>query len=314
MEVTILKGKKNKRVLVIIAVIMIFVLGAVAFGYFQLNKIKKVELIKDDSSLGIRPDYEDEMKEKYNKKPINITNILFLGIDKEEDASDSIIVVSIDEDNNKVKMTSIMRDSYIDFEGQWVKKINYAYHYGGPQFAIKTINENYDLNLKDYVKVSFEGLVSIIDAMGGVQINIKDYELSEMKKYGITKAGTYNLTGEQALKYSRIRYVGQYDYERTQRQRLVLSTLFNKVKSKGIGAYASVMPKILSNIETSISNTELIALANRVVSMGVNNIEQFRLPLDDYKKDVIENGLFYLKWDRQPNVDALHKFIYGEDK
>jgi anionic cell wall polymer biosynthesis LytR-Cps2A-Psr (LCP) family protein len=90
--------------------------------------------------------------------------------------------------------------------------------------------------------------------------------------------------------------------------------LFNKVKSKGIGAYASVMPKILSNIETSISNTELIALGNKIVSMGVNNIEQFRLPLDDYKKDVIENGLFYLKWDRQPNVDALHKFIYGEDE
>jgi polyisoprenyl-teichoic acid--peptidoglycan teichoic acid transferase len=314
MEVTILKGKKDKRILVIIAVIIIFVLGVVSFGYFQLNKIKKVELIKDDSSLGIRPDYEDEMKLKYNKKPVNVTNILFLGIDKEEDAADSIIVLSIDEDNNKVKITSIMRDSYIDFEGQSVKKINYAYHYGGPEFAIKTINENYDLNIKDYVKVSFEGLVGITDAMGGVQINIKEYELPEMKNFGITKAGTYNLTGKQALGYSRIRHVGQYDYERTQRQRVVLSTLFNKVKSKGISAYASVMPKILSNIETSISNTELIGLGNKIVSMGVNNIEQFRLPLDDYKKDVIENGLFYLKWDRQPNVDALHKFIYGEGK
>jgi polyisoprenyl-teichoic acid--peptidoglycan teichoic acid transferase len=314
MEVTILKGKKSKRVLIIIAVIMLFVLGVVAFGYLQLNNIKKVELNKDDISLGIRPDYEDEMKAKHNKKPVNVTNILFLGIDKEEDAADSIIVLSIDEDNNKVKITSIMRDSYIDFEGQSVKKVNYAYHYAGPQYAIKTINENYDLNIKDYVKVSFEGLVGIVDAMGGVEISIKQYELEEMKSNGITKAGTYNLTGEQALGYSRIRHVGQYDYERTQRQRIVLSSLLNKVKSKGIGAYASVMPKILSNIETSISNTELIALGNKIVSMGVNNIEQFRLPLDDYKKDVIENGLFYLKWDRRPNVDALHKFIYGEDK
>ncbi len=310
-----MKGKKTKRVIVIIiAVIMIFVLGVVAFGYSQLSNIKKVELNKDDNSLGIRPDYENEMKEKYNKKPANITNILFLGVDKEEDASDSIIVVSIDEDNNKVKLTSIMRDSYIDFEGQSVKKINYAYHYGGPQFTIKTINENYDLNIKDYVKVSFEGLVGIIDTMGGVKINIKDYELPEMKKYGITKAGTYNLTGKQALGYSRIRHVGQYDYERTQRQRVVLYELFNKVKSKCLGAYASVMPKILSNIETSINNTELIALGNKVVSMGANNIEQFRLPLDNYKKDVIENGLFYLKWDREPHVDALHKFRNVKEK
>lgn len=315
MEGCSLKISKNKKVLFIaLGAILSLVLGVFAFGYFQLNRIKEVEITTDNSSLGIRDSYEQEIEEKYNKKPKNVTNILFLGIDKEENASDSIMIVSIDEDDKKLKMTSIMRDSYIDFEGQSVKKINYAYHYGGPQFTIKTINENYDMNIKDYVKVSFQGLTNIIDAMGGVQISIKDYELPEMKNYGISKAGTYNLTGKQALGYSRIRHVGNNDYERTQRQRVVLTALFNKVKSKGISAYASVMPKILSNVETSVNKTELIGLGNKIVSMGVNNIEQFRLPLDNYKKDAYENGLFYLKWDKQPNVDALHKFIYGEDK
>jgi polyisoprenyl-teichoic acid--peptidoglycan teichoic acid transferase len=161
-------------------------------------------------------------------------------------------------------MTSIMRDIYVDFEGQTINKINYAYHFGGPQFAIKTINEKFDLNIKDYIKVDFEGLVSIMDAFGGVEINVKDYEVSEMQSYGIKKAGTYNLTGKQALGYSRIRHVGKWDYERTQRQRTVLDSLFNKAKAKGAGAAMSLVSKILPSIETSMTNADIIELGNKI--------------------------------------------------
>jgi polyisoprenyl-teichoic acid--peptidoglycan teichoic acid transferase len=308
-----MKMKKTKKVfIVIISVILFCIIGVFSYSYYQLNKVKKVDINKAEDALGIKPNFEEEIKESQNVSAETVRNILFLGIDKEEDASDSIIVASIDENNKKLKMTSIMRDSYVDFEGQTIKKINYAYHFGGPQFAIKTINENFDLNIKDYIKVDFEGLVSIIDALGGVEIKIKDYEVSEMTSYGIKKPGTYNLTGKQALGYSRIRHVGKWDYERTQRQRTVLDSLLNKAKAKGAGAAMSLVPKILPSIETSMTNSDIIELGNKIFLMAEGSIEQLRLPLDDYKEEVIENERFYLKWDRQPNVDALHKFIYGQ--
>jgi polyisoprenyl-teichoic acid--peptidoglycan teichoic acid transferase len=307
-----MKLKKSKKIFIIVVSVVLFcIAGAFGYSYHQLNQIKKVELNKEEGALGIKPSFEEEIKESQNVSTDNVRNILLLGVDKEENASDSIIVASIDESNKKLKMTSIMRDSYVDFEGQAIKKINYAYHFGGPQFAIKTINENFNLNIKDYVKVDFEGLVSIIDALGGVEIKVKDYEVSELQSYGIKKAGTYNLTGKQALGYSRIRHVGKWDYERTERQRTVLNSLFNKVKAKGAGAAVSLIPKILPSIETSMTNSNIIELGNKIFSMDTGNIEQLRLPLDDHKKEVIENEVFYLKWDRQANVAALHKFIYG---
>ncbi len=150
----------------------------------------------------------------------------------ERGRSDSIIILSIDYVHNKLKLSSVMRDTYVYVEGHGNTKINHAYAYGGPVLAIKTLNSNFDLNIKDFVAVDFEGFKKIIDILGGVEIEIKDYELPTMETVGIYEAGIYNLNGEQALAYSRIRKQGSGDYERTDRQRRVLEALFRKDKRR----------------------------------------------------------------------------------
>ena len=122
-----------------------------------------------------------------------------------------------------------MRDSYVNIDGRGMDKINHAYAFGGPQLAVKTINSNYKLNIKDYVAVNFSTLPKLVDAVGGVDINIKDYELSELRDFGINSTGLQRLDGEQALMYARIRFVGNGDYERTERHRTILNSVFNKL-------------------------------------------------------------------------------------
>lgn len=307
------------RVLIAVLVVLVFIFGLFFYkGYRKLNNIKTTKIEESKEELKVNQVAEDKSKEK------KITNILLLGIDKEEDASDSIIVVSIDDKNNKLKLSSIMRDSYIDFGEGKVNKINYAYHYGGAILSIKVINENYDLDIRDYVKVDFEQLANIVDAVGGIDIDIKEEEIRYVnltdqytkylrKKYDskpITKAGINRLNGAQALAYSRIRRVGNYDYERTERQRRVLSAIFVRVKQMPVNKYDELLDTISTSLETSLDKFTILSLMQKVVSYGGNGIENTRVPYDDLKQDEYIKGIYYLKWDKEKNVERLHKFIY----
>lgn len=308
------KSKNIKRVLICLGVLVLFgISGIFGYSYFTLNQLKITKISSSDEELGItaqNTENKPNIQDQVTKERAKVTNLLLLGVDKEEDASDTIVVVSMDETYNKIRLTSIMRDSYIYFGKDKVNKINYAYHYGGPQLSIKTINQNYNLDIRDYVKVDFSGIGKIVDAMGGVTIQIKDYEVSEMKAYGINKAGTYNLNGRQALGYSRIRHVGNVDYERTQRQRTVLTELFKKAQSKGVVQLPSLISSILPYIETSLDKGELLNLGKQALSIGPSNMLQTRVPFDKYKSDATIDGRYYLKWDKEPTLNILHQFIY----
>ncbi|MDZ7548740.1 LCP family protein, partial [Clostridium perfringens] len=134
--------------------------------------------------------------------------------------SDSIMILTLDSVHNKLKLTSIMRDSYVNIPGRGLDKINHAYAFGGPELAVRTLNENFDLNIKEFMAVDFTSLPTIIDKLGGVTINIIPEEISHIP--GITSAGNQVLNGKQALAYSRIRYASGGDYKRTERQRTVV--------------------------------------------------------------------------------------------
>jgi polyisoprenyl-teichoic acid--peptidoglycan teichoic acid transferase len=306
---------KKKKAIIIVSSIMGFIIIAamIVFGitYSQLSKIKITKIPKTNEALGINTQVATAVSKA------KITNIMLYGDDRrdknENGRSDSMIVLSIDETNNKVKLCSIMRDSYVNIEGYGMTKLNHAFSYGGPELSIKTINQNYELDIKDYIKVDFDGLEAIVDYLGGVEIPVKSYEIPGLTGVGITKAGTYNLNGTQALAYARIRYYGNNDYERTDRQRLVLSKIFEKIKAKGATGFPGVVSKLLPYVETSLNQTDILSLGMKMVSSNINNVEQLRLPLDNYKQDSTINGVYYLQWDKQPNLDALHKFIWGDD-
>ena len=294
---------------VIISILLVTIGGIYAYGNHLFNKIEKIEI--DKSDVGIK----DEVEEKLSAYSDSVINIALFGIDAEDGSvgrSDSIIIATIDTTHKKLKLTSIMRDSYVAIEGHGDDKINHAYAFGGPQLAIKTLNENFDLNIDDFVAVNFTTLPKIIDMLGGVTIDITSEEVSHIP--GIDAAGTYILTGEQALSYSRIRYASGGDYVRTDRQRTVLSKVFEKVLSINVTQYPSLLSEILPMVQTNLDYSEILNLGNQVLKMGVTNLEQERFPRDGYCEGKMIDKIYYLTFDKENTVQQLHDYIFEDIK
>lgn len=306
------KEKTKKRIwlraLITILVLVVFI-GSMGFAYIhnKVNKMEKVEVNKED--LGID---KEEINETYAKAE-SIKNIALFGVDApegENGRSDSIMIATIDPVHKKLKLTSIMRDSYVNIPGRGLDKINHAYAFGGPQLAIKTINENFGLNITDFMTVNFSSLPIIIDSLGGVEINITEEEVSHIP--GIDYAGTYNLTGEQALAYSRIRYAEGGDYKRTERQRTVLDGLFKKAMSMPVTSYAGILNDVLPYIQTNMSSTTILSLGTKVFSSYDGELQQQRFPLDGYCEGEMIDGIYYLTFDAETTKTQFRDYIFED--
>jgi len=280
-------------------------------------------LIKTDAALGISAKTRARLKKTAN--PPN--NIALFAVDKRtaEDAgnSDVIIVISVDPTTGKIKMASIMRDTYVNIEGKGMDKINAAYTTGGPQLAIKTINQNFDMDIKDYMNVDFYSAAKIVDALGGVQINVKPAEIHYLNKFldevsiydkvapvYVKEPGLQKLTGKQAVAYTRIRYVGNGDQERTERQRNVLIALFGQLKAAGQDAFPVFSKVILPNIETSMASMDMLNFAGGIFYSKSKTIQQSRFPLDEQAHGKRINNIWYLVTDLPAATASLHQFIY----
>lgn len=322
--------KKIKlRTKVVLSLFMIIVLvfgGTFGYTFYQLSKVKTVEISKDDKDLGIK--VKDPIKEEESDEVINIA---LFGLDrrsKDEPArSDSIMLLTIDKKHNKIKMSSIMRDTYVKINGHGETKINHAYAYGGPQLAIRTLNENFDLDIRDYVAVDFFNAEALIDAMGGVTIDVNQEEIGLINSgaAGVAKlenktvptisaTGPQTLTGLQAVAYSRIRYLAGGDFVRTERQRTVLSAMLTKLQSLKPTEIPSAVSNLLPFTETSINSIDIMKLGSKVITTKKMVLEQQRFPLDGYCRGKTIDGVWYLVADMEPTVDQLHKFIYEDIK
>ena len=216
-----------------------------------------------------------------------------------------------------------MRDTYVNIDGKGMDKINAAFASGGPQLAIKTLNQNFGMDIKDYINVDFFGTAKMIDALGGVNVTVKPEELPYLNTYlkeisiienipavNVNLPGNQLLTGKQAVAYTRIRAVGRGDYERTERQRNVLVALFNKLQGAGPAVFPIFMSQILPNMETSMSSMTLFKIGSDILSSKSKTIEQARFPLDKFSKGIRVNDVWYLSADLKANTTALHNFIY----
>ena len=303
--------KGNKIALWIIGIILgIFIIGiggVYIYGNHMFNKVEKVEVDKND--VGIT----EEVEEKLSPYSNSIINIALFGVDSADAStgrSDSIIIATIDTIHKKLKLTSIMRDSYVNISGIGNDKINHAYAFGGPQLAIKTLNENFDLNIQDFVAVNFDSLPKIIDMLGGVTVDVTEEEVSHIS--GINSAGTYNLTGAQALAYSRIRYATGGDYVRTERQRTILTKMYEKILNINQTQYTSLLSEGLSMLQTSLDYSKILELGTEVLKMGVTTLEQERFPLDGYCQGEMINGVYYLTFNKALTVEQLHNYIFED--
>lgn len=296
---------KNSRIIYIIITLIIAILIGLGGGFyylnFKINKVQKVEINKENLSIN----------EKQVKEEKHIKNIALFGIDAPKGKvgrSDAIMILTLDEEHKVMKLTSIMRDSYVDIPGHGDDKITHAYAFGGPELAMKTLNENFKVNVEDFMAVNFTSLPEIIDKLGGVKINIIPEEIHHIP--GITSPGQQVLNGEEALAYSRIRYATGGDYKRTERQRVVLEAVFEKLKSTPTKEYPSLIDDFLPYIETNMSSMDMIKLATDVAPLVKGNLETARFPLDGYCDGKMINGIWYLVYDRQATLNQIQEYIY----
>lgn len=322
-------NKKNKNIVLIVSLILLVtLLGVGTYGYSVLNKIKTVEFTKDKSELGI-----SESTENNNENTIEaadgIINIAVFGIDNrstdEKGRSDAILVLTLDTTRNKIKLSSLMRDSYVNIDGYGYDKLNHAYAYGGPLLAVKTINQTFNLDIEDYITVNFESVIDIIDYFGGVTLNVSEEERTLINEYQyeasqitgkpvdiLDSSGNVTLTGMQALSYTRIRELGHGDFERTDRQREVCELLMEKALTMNItdipGAISSVAPMIT----TSLSKTDMLSLGKSALS--VTTFEEERFPLDGYCDRKIVDDIWYLSFDEYETSKQITDYIYNDIK
>ncbi|EOU1113502.1 LCP family protein [Clostridium perfringens] len=296
---------KNSKIKYIILALILVILGLIGVSTYyinlKINKVQKVEINKENLSIN----------EKQVKEENHIKNIALFGIDAPKGKvgrSDAIMILTLDEEHKVMKLTSIMRDSYVDIPGHGDDKINHAYAFGGPELAMKALNENFKVNVEDFMAVNFTSLPEIIDKLGGVKINIIPEEIHHIP--GITSPGEQVLNGEQALAYSRIRYATGGDYKRTERQRVVLEAIFEKLKSTPTKEYPSLIDDFLSYIETNMSSMDIIKLAKDVTPLVKGNLETSRFPLDGYCDGKMINGVWYLVYDRQATLNQIQEYIY----
>lgn len=321
------KISKTKKVLLIIfLIISLLITGAICTINYFTSKIDRVEIDRNVvTETGKEPAKEDE----------NIISIALFGTDFTENekygnlygASDATMILGIDTKNNKLKLFSLMRDLYLDLpDGSGNKQnLNYTMAYGGPELILKTINYNFNLKVDKFIHVSLRTLPTIIDKLGGIQLDITSDELNYINRYiknidkqngtstpSLTSSGLQTLNGTQAAAYCRIRYTEGKDFKRTERQRAVLNALFEKFKNTSITDLTSIMKDILPLVSTNLTNSEIISIATKVLSMGSPTIEQSRFPLDG-KSEMISTDMLHLTTDIDETTKDIHNFLYSLD-
>lgn len=252
----------------------------------------------------------DEVAQQLAKYKGSITNIMLLGIDSEDGIgrSDSMVIFTLDKTTKKIKLTSLIRDSYVYIPGRGMDKMNHAYSFGGPSLALRTINSNFDLNITDYVTVNFNSITKIVDTIGGLDLKLSD---QEAKIVGVGKGGTHHLNGAQTLTYARIRSTAGGDFTRTLRHRKVLTAISEKMMKLNPIDMVKAANQLIPLVKTSLTSPEIIGLGF-TSGLGKYDVVQDSYPEDETSKGAIIKGIYYLKWDKVYTIDKLHKFIFNE--
>lgn len=311
------KKRKKKKILFAVELIVLLFLAMGLFAAVKLGKMDRVSLknILINDGVGAQSGYR---------------NIVIYGVDSREGQltkdshSDTIVICSINKNTKEVKMVSVYRDTYLDNTNGEFRKATECYFFGGPERSINMLNKNLDLDITDYVTVNFNAVVEAVDLIGGIDLDVTEEEIQWINGYQeenyavtgaepvlVTSAGYQHLNGTQTLAYCRIRYTDGYDFKRTERQRTVLTKIFEKAKSQGVPTLLSLADTMMPSISTSLSNTELIEL---LTSMGSYTLgENTGFPFDQYPINDSYAGDCVVPVNLANNVTKLHAFLFGEE-
>ncbi len=313
------KGLKIFGIIVLILVIILVLLVGSVFVFInnKLSKIQQVDI--DETDLGVSSQVEENLS--------GYRNIALFGIDSRDSSlgkgnrSDCIIIASINNSTKEVKLISVYRDTYVNIEGHGLDKITHAYSYGEAPLALKTLNENFDLNITEFATVNFDAVAEAINALGGVTIDVQEDELQYINQYieatsettgidskRVTSAGTQTLDGVQAVAYSRIRYTEGGDYKRAERMRTVVEAMVEKFKTKSISEMNQIIDQILPEVYTNITSSNIFSLLPSIANFKVT--ESIGWPYET-------RGITLDRWYGVPvtlesNVQQLHEEAFGE--
>ena len=314
--------RKRKLILFIVEVLVILILLAALFGSIKLNKLNNTGDL-DEDKLNINIDAKtQELLDGY-------TNIALFGIDNrstgkyESGNSDCIMIASINNDTKEVRLISVYRDSFLAVDDDDdLRKLNAAYAKGGPTGAVAALNKNLDLDIKEYVAVDFNAVMEVVDALGGIELDISSKEAETMKIYinemnevmgtngtAVSGPGLQTVNGIQALAYCRDRYSGGDDYGRTERQRTVISKIVEKAKAASLPTLNKVIDKLFPDISTSLSSSEILGLAAGIKDYELADTQGWPFQLTTERMGG-KLGDVVVPTDLETNVNLLHQYLF----
>ena len=314
--------RKRKLILFIVEVLVILILLAALFVIIKLNKLNNTGDL-DEDKLNINIDAKtQELLDGY-------TNIALFGIDNrstgkyESGNSDCIMIASINNDTKEVRLISVYRDSFLAVDDDDdLRKLNAAYAKGGPTGAVAALNKNLDLDIKEYVAVDFNAVMEVVDALGGIELDISSKEAETMKIYinemnevmgtngtAVSGPGLQTVNGIQALAYCRDRYSGGDCYRRTERQRTVISKIVEKAKAASLPTLNKVIDKLFPDISTSLSSSEILGLAAGIKDYELADTQGWPFQLTTERMGG-KLGDVVVPTDLETNVNLLHQYLF----
>lgn len=315
--------KKSKIIIFAVEIVVIMVmLGALYmlrdFGKSSINRIDV-----EDNEVNIAPEVEknDVMK--------GYRNIALFGVDSTGGAlekntrSDTIIIASINQDTGEVKLVSVFRDTYLNLSNDKYSKANSAYMYGGAKQAMKMLNMNLDMDITDFVTIGFGGLKEIVDALGGISLDITKAEISHMNNYQITmsedlkcdytpvkEAGYQKVDGLQAVAYCRVRYTKGNDFKRAERQRTVIQAIVDEVKKADLSTLTKIANNVAGEVYTSLDMEEILSILAEVAKYSI--VDEAGFPNETHRGTAVlgSTGDSVIPLDLEKNVTWLHQFLF----
>ena len=331
---------KIKKILFAVEIIVLLLFIGGLYVYGQLNsKLDKInQPVLDDSKIKVNQEVQDSIDSQESTLTGYTTYALF-GIDHRDkntalggENSDTIIIASVNNDTKDVKLVSVYRDTLLNLGNDTYSKANAAYAYGEAEQAITMLNTNFDLNISEYATVNFNALTTIIDDLGGLDMDMSYAEIVHMNNYCVeTSEETgkdytpielpdrpddieavqyhYHLNGVQATSYCRIRYTASLDMGRTERQRRVIQMIVSKAKSAGLGKIFKIMDDVFPMVTTSMTKDEILQLLPTLIGYSVDDTTGFP---SSFKFSNVK-GSIIVPTTLESNVIELHKFLYGDE-
>lgn len=295
---------RRVALLVVVLVLLYYVLAHIALG--------GINVVSEEAEYSDTPPQAVEQVRARN--PVGVTNLLLLGIDSDGSAgsrSDTIIIASINHFKGTLRLCSVLRDCYVEIPGRDATRINHAYGYGGIALARQTVENNFRIKFDGVIAVDMNSLIHIVDALGGVEIELSEAEAEQINTYagGSVGAGVQTLNGAQAVYYSRIRKIDS-DFARTGRQRALISAILAKCKGRGAFGLLAESGEIMPYITTTMSKPELSTLALRSLSVLSGEFEQMTIPAEGTYTFKSVRDMSVLDLDLAENVRLLHEFLF----